>query len=128
MSTQSTQPKTSSSTPIRATLMRMIFLSAGAALVGTTSAFCTYEFLTFRQSTVQQLKILSQAIASNSTASLAFENAEDGANVLGAFKADPHITAAALYDDEGRIFATYPQGQTAAQFPTRPGQGYSFGR
>jgi signal transduction histidine kinase len=128
MSTQSTQPKTSSSTPIRATLMRMIFLSAGAALVVTTSAFCTYEFLTFRQSTVQQLKILSQAIASNSTASLAFENAEDGANVLGAFKADPHITAAALYDDEGRIFATYPQGQTAAQFPTRPGQGYSFGR
>jgi signal transduction histidine kinase len=128
MSTQSTQPKTSSSTPIRATLMRMIFLSAGAALLVTTSAFCTYEFLTFRQSTVQQLKILSQAIASNSTASLAFENAEDGANVLGAFKADPHITAAALYDDEGRIFATYPQGQTAAQFPTRPGQGYSFGR
>jgi signal transduction histidine kinase len=128
MSTQSTQPKTSSSTPIRATLMRMIFLSAGVALVVTTSAFCTYEFLTFRQSTVQQLKILSQAIASNSTASLAFENAEDGANVLGAFKADPHITAAALYDDEGRIFATYPQGQTAAQFPTRPGQGYSFGR
>jgi len=123
-----TQPKTSSSTPIRATLMRMIFLSAGAALVVTTSAFCTYEFLTFRQSTVQQLKILSQAIASNSTASLAFENAEDGANVLGAFRADPHITAAALYDADGRIFATYPQGQAASQFPTRPGQGYSFGR
>ena len=116
------------STPIRATLMRMIFLSAGAALVVTTSAFCTYELLTFRQSTVQQLKILSQAIASNSTASLAFQNAEDGANVLGAFRADPHISAAALYDAEGRIFATYPQGQAASQFPTRPGQGYSFGR
>jgi len=124
----SRQPKTSSSTPIRRTLMRMIFLSAGAALVVTTSAFCAYEFLTFRQSSVQQLKILSQAIASNSTASLAFENAEDGANVLTAFKADPHITAAALYDAEGRIFATYPQGQAASQFPTRPGQGYSFGR
>jgi signal transduction histidine kinase/ActR/RegA family two-component response regulator len=122
------EPKTSSSTPIRRTLMRMIFLSAGAALVVTTSAFCAYEFLTFRQSSVQQLKILSQAIASNSTASLAFENAEDGANVLTAFRADPHITAAALYDAEGRIFATYPQGQAASRFPTRPGQGYSFGR
>jgi signal transduction histidine kinase len=122
------QPKTSSSTPIRRTLMRMIFLSAGAALVVTTSAFCAYEFLTFRQSSVQQLKILSQAIASNSTASLAFENAEDGANVLTAFRADPHITAAALYDAEGRIFATYPQGLAASQFPTRIGQGYRFGR
>jgi signal transduction histidine kinase len=124
----SRQPKTSSSTPIRRTLMRMIFLSAGAALVVTTSAFCAYEFLTFRQSSVQQLTILSQAIASNSTASLAFENAEDGASVLTAFKADPHITAAALYDAEGRIFATYPQGQAASQFPARPGRGYSFGR
>jgi|HubBroStandDraft_1064217.scaffolds.fasta_scaffold00389_6 signal transduction histidine kinase len=122
------QPKTSSSTPIRRTLMRMIFLSAGAALVVTTSAFCAYEFLTFRQSSVQQLKILSQAIASNSTASLAFENAEDGANVLTAFRADPHITAAALYDAKGRIFATYPQGLAASQFPARLGQGYSFGR
>src|SRR3984885_7588561 len=116
------------STPIRRTLMRMIFLSAGAALVVTTSAFCAYEFLTFRQTSVQQLKILSQAIASNSTASLAFENAEDGANVLTAFRADPHITAAALYDTEGRIFATYPQGRPASQFPARPAQGYSFGR
>jgi signal transduction histidine kinase len=122
------QPQTSSSTPIRRTLMRMIFLSAGAALVVTTSAFCAYEFLTFRQSSVQQLKILSQAIASNSTASLAFENAEDGANVLTAFKADPHITAAALYDAQGRIFATYPQELAASQFPARLGQGYSFGR
>jgi signal transduction histidine kinase len=115
-------------TPIRRTLMRMIFLSAGAALVVTTSAFCAYEFLTFRQSSVQQLEILSQAIASNSTASLAFENAEDAANVLSAFRADPHITAAALYDAEGRIFATYPQGLAASQFPPRPGQGHSFGR
>jgi len=116
------------STPIRRTLMRMIFLSAGAVLVVTTSAFCGYELLTFRQSNIQQLETLSQAIASNSTASLAFENAEDAANVLTAFRADPHITAAALYDAEGRIFATYPQGLAASQFPTRPGQGYSFGR
>ena len=124
----SRQSKTTKPTPIRLALTRMIFLSAGAVLVVTTSAFCAYEFLTFRQSNVQQLQILSRAIASNSTASLAFENAEDAANVLAAFKADPHITAAALYDDRGNIFATYPQGQAASQFPPRPGRGYGFGR
>ncbi len=92
-----------SSTPIRRTLMRMIFLSSGAVLAVTTIAFCTYEFLTFRQSSVQQLQTLSQAIASNSTAALAFDNADDASTVLAAFRADPHIVAAALYDAGGKL-------------------------
>ncbi len=37
-----------SSTPIRRTLMNMIFLSSGVVLLVTSSAFCAYEFLTFR--------------------------------------------------------------------------------
>src|SRR6202140_5818875 len=115
--------------PIRRTLMRMIFISSGAVLVVTTTAFCAYEFLTFRQNSVQQLQILSQAIASNSTAALAFDNAEDATVVLEAFKADPHIVAAALYDTQGKPFATYPRGLAAPRFPARPGAlGYSFGR
>src|SRR5882672_10288514 len=119
----------SSSTPIRRILMRMIFISSGAVLAVTTTAFCAYEFLTFRQSSVQQLQILSQAIASNSTAALAFDNADDASTVLAAFKADPHIVAAALYDAQDKAFATYPQGLAAARFPVRPGApGYIFGR
>src|SRR5260221_9875878 len=111
----------SSSTPIRRILMRMIFISSGAVLAVTTTAFCAYEFLTFRQSSVQQLQTLSQAIASNSTAALAFDNADDASTVLAAFRADPHIVAAALYDAQGKAFATYPQGLAAARFPVRPG-------
>ena len=121
--------RSSTTTPIRRTLLRMIFLSAGAVLAVTTTAFCAYEFLTFRQSSVQQLQILSRAIASNSTAALAFDNAEDASTVLAAFKADPHIAAAALYDSQGKVFAMYPRGLSAAQFPMRPGApGYAFGR
>jgi signal transduction histidine kinase/ActR/RegA family two-component response regulator len=110
-----------SSTPIRHTLMRMILLSSCAVLAVTTTAFCTYEFLTFRQSSIQQLQILSQAIANNSTAALAFQNADDGAAVLTAFTADPHISAAGLFDVQGRPFATYQRDQKAANIPARPG-------
>ena len=118
-----------SSIPIRRTLMRMIFLSSGAVLAVTTTAFFAYEVLTFRQSSVQQLQILSQAIASNSTAALAFDNADDGAAVMAAFRADPHIVAAALYDARGKVFATYPHELAAASFPAQPGTpGYTFGR
>src|ERR1700721_1685544 len=117
------------STPIRRTLMRMIFLSVGAVLAVTTTAFCAYEFLTFRQSSIQQLQILSRAIASNSTAALAFDNADDASTVLAAFKADPHIVAAALYDAHGKLFATYPRGLPAERFPSRAGAtGYAFSR
>jgi signal transduction histidine kinase len=116
------------SSPISRTLMRMIFISSGAVLVVTMTAFCTYELLTFRQTSVQQLQILSQAIASNSTAALAFDNADDASVVLTAFKADPHIVAAALYDTRGTVFAAYPRGLAEARLPARPGApGYRFG-
>jgi signal transduction histidine kinase/ActR/RegA family two-component response regulator len=109
--------------------MRMILLSSGAVLVVTTAAFCGYEILTFRNSSIQQLQTLSEAIASNSTAALAFDNKEDAAGVLAAFKADPHIVAAALYDADGKPFATYPQGVSADLVPVHPGAfGYSFAR
>jgi signal transduction histidine kinase/ActR/RegA family two-component response regulator len=115
-------------TPIRRTLMRMIFLSSGVVLLVTSCAFCAYEFLTFRQSSIQQLKILSGAIASNSTAALAFDNPEDAASVLTAFKSDPHIVAAALYDAHGKLFAVYPQGLAAQDLPPLAGTGYTFSR
>ena len=117
-----------SSTPIRRTLMNMIFLVSGVVLLVTSAAFCAYEFLTFRQSSIQQLQILSRAIASNSTAALAFENPDDAASVLTAFKSDPHIVAAALYDVRGKVFATYPRDLPLEQLPSFPGSGYSFGR
>src|SRR6267142_3799053 len=114
-----------SSTPIRRTLMRMIFISSGAVLAVTTMAFCSYEFLTFRQSSIQQLQILSRAIASNSTAALAFENAEDAASVLTAFKSDPHIVAAALYDTKGNVFAKYSSCLAAERLTSQAGTGYT---
>jgi signal transduction histidine kinase/ActR/RegA family two-component response regulator/uncharacterized membrane protein affecting hemolysin expression len=117
-----------SSTPIRRTLMNMIFLASGVVLLVTSSAFCAYEFLTFRQSSIQQLQILSRAIASNSTAALAFENAEDAASILTAFKSDPHIVAAALYDIRGKVFASYPQGLQLDRLPAQVGKGFTFGR
>ncbi|MEO8315031.1 MAG: ATP-binding protein [Pseudomonadota bacterium] len=112
---------------IRRMLMRAIFLSCGAVLAITVSGFLGYELLTLRHSSIQQLQTLSKAIASNSTAALAFDNPDDGAVVLGALKADPHIVAAALYDQQGKVLATYPQKLSAAEYPPQPGtRGYEF--
>jgi hypothetical protein len=65
--------------PIRRSLTRIIVLASFSVVVVATLAFCMTEFVTFRRVSAQQLQILSQAIATNSTASLAFDNAEDAA-------------------------------------------------
>jgi signal transduction histidine kinase/ActR/RegA family two-component response regulator len=107
--------------------MRMISLSSAAVIAFMTLAFCGYQLLTFRHTSLQQLQTLSEAIASNSTAALAFANKEDATSVLAALKADPHIVAAALYDTKGRIFATYPATPSSKELPPQPPpSGYRF--
>jgi signal transduction histidine kinase/CheY-like chemotaxis protein len=113
--------------PIRRSLTRIIVLASLSVVVVATLAFCMTEYVTFRRVSAQQLQILSQAIATNSTASLAFDNTEDATGILSAFKADPHITAAVLYDNAGRVFATYPAGSNT-QFPRLPTPGVTFSR
>jgi signal transduction histidine kinase/ActR/RegA family two-component response regulator len=108
------------STPIRTQLIRMVLLTSAAVLLLTTASLFAYEFLTFRETSRQQLGTLGKAIAANSTAALAFDNADDAESVLTAFEADEHIVGAALYDAHGELFAVYPRGTPANTFPQRP--------
>ncbi|HEY4366782.1 MAG TPA: ATP-binding protein [Steroidobacteraceae bacterium] len=113
--------------PIRKKLMKMLLLTSGIVLLFTCASFFAYEFLTFRQSVVRQLDTLAQAIASNSTAALAFDNPDDARSILAAFKADPHIVAAALYDQSGALFASYPEALATNSLPATPEiTGYRF--
>lgn len=113
-------------TPIRRKLMQMLLLTTGVVLLFTCSAFFTYELVTFRQSVIRQLDTLASAIASNSTAALAFDNPDDARSALAAFKADPHIVAAALYDESGELFASYPESVAGALPATVQASGYQF--
>jgi len=83
-------------------------------MLTTAGAFFAYDFLTYRQSTLHNLATLGEAIAANSTAALAFDNADDAREVLSAFRAESHVVAAGLYTRAGRLFASYPAGGAAA--------------
>jgi signal transduction histidine kinase/CheY-like chemotaxis protein len=113
--------------PIRRTLMSVILLTCGALLAISASGFFTYEYLTFRQVTLRNLQILGRAIAANSTAALAFDNPDDAREVLSAFKAQPHVIAARLYLNDGRLIASYPDGARAPKAaPPLGSAGYRF--
>jgi signal transduction histidine kinase/ActR/RegA family two-component response regulator len=113
--------------PIRRKLISITLITTGFALLVTTVLFLVGEVLAIRASSLQQLRILNEAIASNSTAALAFDIPEDARGVLDAFRADPHIVAAALYRRDGRIFVTYPPQAPDGAVPQTVGAtGYRF--
>ena len=107
--------------PIQKKLMRIILLISGAILIVTSTAFFTYEFYAFRQNTTQKLSTLAQVIATNSTAALAFDDHKTATEILIALKAEPHIIAAALFDNKGVLFCRYPVNAASKVFPASPG-------
>ena len=100
--------------------MAMILLICGAVSLLTCASFSAYEFFTFRQSTIANLSTMGSILASNSTAALTFANPEDAMEVLAALQAEPHIRAAGLYDENGKLFAQYPSNLPAGALPAVP--------
>jgi signal transduction histidine kinase/ActR/RegA family two-component response regulator len=114
-------------TPIRRSLMKMVLLTTSTVLVLALSAFVLYDFITFRQIATRHLSTVGQVIATNSSAALAFHNKEDADSVLSALAAEPSVEAAALYDADGALFATYPLALVAKDLPAVAGPaGYSI--
>jgi signal transduction histidine kinase/ActR/RegA family two-component response regulator len=103
----------SSAVPIRRKLSTLTLTTCGIALLITATVFLLGELHQIRRSSLQQLRTLSEAIASNSTAALAFDNPEDAAGILAAFRSDPNIEVAALFKADGTFFVAYPPGAAA---------------
>ncbi|MDB6127835.1 MAG: aphA [Verrucomicrobia bacterium] len=107
--------------PIRQKLMIVILVTSALVMIVMRSAFFSYEYFTFRQTTVEQLSVLGRIIASNSTAALAFDNTDDAAEILAALKANEHVSGAVLYDGADAIFSRYPANLADRDIPRHPG-------
>src|SRR2546422_213184 len=117
--------------PIKRKLTAILLLISGLVLVLTSAAFVTYQVVTFRRTIQSHLATRSRVLAANSTAALAFANEADATEILAALQYDPHMVAAALYNQDGRVLATYPVAATADLIPAAPqpdGYGFEGGR
>src|SRR5687768_9638408 len=100
--------KRRSDAPIQKQLMTVIVLTSAAVLTLTWAIFISYELYNLRRGVVLQLSTLSAVTARNSTAALAFDDAQDAAETLMALSVEPKIVVAVLYDRAGVVFAKYP--------------------
>jgi signal transduction histidine kinase len=94
--------------PIQRKLLVIILLTTITALLLMHGTLLLYEFLRFQRTTTRQLSTVGKIIAGNSTAALAFANQSDAREILSALNAERYVTAAALYDKEGKLFSKYP--------------------
>src|SRR5437870_3660629 len=109
-------------TPIKRKLMVVILLTSGFAMFLMGTALITYELITFRRSLEVSIGTLGEIVGSNSTAALAFQDAKSAKEILSALSAEHQITAAAIYDSKGRIFARFPTNVLLTDFPNDPGK------
>jgi methyl-accepting chemotaxis protein len=86
-----------------------------------------YDVVTSKQATADHLSTLVQIIADNSKAALSFGDQAAAGEVLATLKAEPHITAACIYDKQGNPFASYhPKGASNSYVPPLRSPGTYF--
>jgi signal transduction histidine kinase/DNA-binding response OmpR family regulator len=92
---------------------------SGAALLLACAAFITYDLLTFRATMVRNLSAQAQTIGASSVSALLFNDAQSAENSLSALKAVHNVLSAAIYSNDGRLFASYVRdpGASVATVP-----------
>lgn len=105
---------------IRWKLKGVILFISGLSVFLVFSGFLAYEYVTFRERLAIDLVSKADIIAGNSNAALAFRDSIDASEVLGSLVTQGDILGAAIYDDEGNVFATYGRDPKSWLFPSKP--------
>jgi two-component system, sensor histidine kinase and response regulator len=92
---------------IRRKLHGIVMLTCGAALLLSTVVFTIYDRVTFLRSDADDLSTTAEMISENSTAALTFHDAESAQETLRGLHAKKHIISACIFDQIGKVFATY---------------------
>lgn len=80
-------------------------------------AFLGYERASLQRGMESDLQVLADVVGDHGTAALTFGDREGATGGLAALQAHPHVTAAVLFDAQGRPFATYRRAGDAAPTP-----------
>ena len=90
----------------------MLLISAMALLLAS-SLFVSQAYFSYRQALVQRIQVLSQVIATNSTAALSFDDSATGERLLRSLQAEKTIQGATLLLPNGAMFAHFDNGSGA---------------
>jgi signal transduction histidine kinase/DNA-binding response OmpR family regulator/HPt (histidine-containing phosphotransfer) domain-containing protein len=101
---------------IRHKLIGLFMVMSCFAALAISLPIAVYDLGNLKTSMAQDLFSLSDVLARNSTAALTFDDANSAEDVLSALRAEPDVTAACIYSQNGRPFATYLRSQSDSAF------------
>lgn len=90
---------------IKRKLVNMQFLSAMVVLIICSVAYIVHDLSAFRNTLVRNLSSSARILALNVTTPLLFLDKEEAAKTLSSIQAEPHLTAAYLFDADGNLFS-----------------------
>lgn len=111
--------------PIRQKLMIAIVGTSGLAVLLSSLAFISYQWINTRGAILESVDAAMAIISSNSTAALSFNDYQSADLTLSALKATPEIRIACIYTNvDSRIsgpFASFSQDDSARACPIKVG-------
>ena len=102
--------------------MVIVMATSSTALLLACGTFLSYDLHVFRQSKQSQLIAIADAVGTNSTGALTFNDSDSATRTLQTMRARSHVIAAAIYDAKGKRFASYVREDVGSQavFPENP--------
>ena len=101
---------------IRHKLLAMLMAISCITALAVSAPMGSYDVLAFKSAMAQDLAILGDVLAENSTAALTFRDPEAAQSVLMALRAERNVTAACIYRADGEVFAKYRRDRNDASF------------
>src|ERR1022692_1956392 len=106
---------------IRHKLTGLFMAMACITTVAISLPLGIFDFWGTRTAMARDLATLADVLARNSTAAITFRDADAARDVLQALRAEPSITVACVYTEDGKPFAKYVrQGEDSGFVPPPP--------
>jgi PAS domain S-box-containing protein len=99
----------------------VIMLGSGAALLVTSLASLTLEWITYRQDAVRAVSATADLVGEATAAAVAFDDVGVAKEMLGRLKSQPAILTARLFTRDDKLFAEYVRPGTTVP-PLPPGR------
>jgi len=105
--------------PIRRKLLLITVLASAVALLLAGVAIVAYEVYAYRVQKSQETTVQAEMLAASVTASLEFSDPKAAQEYLNALRTNPDFAAAAIYAQDGALFASYVRAGAQAAVPSR---------
>ena len=106
---------------IRKKLVAVVMATTLAAVLVSVGLIIAYDLRTYQRSLVNDLSTQAELVGHMTSAALAFDDARLAGENLALLRTRPLVRAAAIFDEDGRLFASYVANGASSALPARPG-------